>query len=392
MKSSPVWRLLRRNISASQIAGYAVANLVGLVIVLTAIQFYTDARAALDTGDSMLRRDYLVVSRQVGVVDRDVTFSAADLADLESQPWCEAVGKFTASRYKINIGVDFRGHGMSTETFFESIPDRFFDKLPAGWGFDPAQPDVPIILSKDYLSLYNFGFASTRNLPKFREGEISMVPLDIVISGRGRTVRMRGHIAGFSSRISTIAVPEEFMTWANANYGDDAVPSAPSRLVVEVNDPGNPAVRDYMRRHDLEIAGDKMDNSEASYILAVLTAVVIGVGAVISLLAFFILMLSIYLLLQKSRAKLRDLMLLGYSPGGVSKYYYRLVAWVNGAVIVFAVPAVIAVRHTWTGALEAMDLECGTLWPVLITAVAIVITVTAVNIIVIRRLVRRAIL
>ena len=34
-----VWLLLRRNISAGQIAGYALANFIGLAIVLCAIQF-----------------------------------------------------------------------------------------------------------------------------------------------------------------------------------------------------------------------------------------------------------------------------------------------------------------------------------------------------------------
>ncbi len=38
--SNPIRRLLRRNISGGQIAGYAIANLAGLVIVLTALQFY----------------------------------------------------------------------------------------------------------------------------------------------------------------------------------------------------------------------------------------------------------------------------------------------------------------------------------------------------------------
>ena len=37
-----VWRLLRCNISAGQLAGYAVATLVGLAIVSVALQFYRD--------------------------------------------------------------------------------------------------------------------------------------------------------------------------------------------------------------------------------------------------------------------------------------------------------------------------------------------------------------
>lgn len=391
MTTSPVWRLLRRNISPGQIIGYAVANLVGLVIVLTAIQFYNDVHTAMTSDDSMLRRDYLVVSRQVGITDRNVAFSAGDLDDIESQPWVEAIGRFEPSTFKANIGVEFQGHGMSTETFFESIPDRFFDHLPDDWTFDPQHGEVPIILSRDYLSLYNFGFASTRGLPKFREGEVSMVPLTITLSGNGRTARLRGHIAGFSSRISTIAVPQEFMTWANSTFGDPDAVRAPSRLVVEVNDPGNPAIRDYMARNSLEIAGDKMDNSEASYILSVLTAVVIGVGAVISLLAFMILMLSIYLLLQKSRDKLRDLMLLGYTPQRVSVYYYRMVAAVNLMVIVLAIPAVFIARAYWRGAIASLDLPVGPVWPMLATALTVILLITTLNVMTIRRLVRRSV-
>ena len=37
-----VWNLLRKNISAGQMAGYAVATLVGLAIVVGALQFYRD--------------------------------------------------------------------------------------------------------------------------------------------------------------------------------------------------------------------------------------------------------------------------------------------------------------------------------------------------------------
>ncbi len=41
-----VWNLLKKNISVAQIAGYAVANLVGLAIVLSAICLYCYLRSA----------------------------------------------------------------------------------------------------------------------------------------------------------------------------------------------------------------------------------------------------------------------------------------------------------------------------------------------------------
>lgn len=59
-----VWRLLRRNISAGQLAGYALANFVGLAIVLTAIQFYRDINNVWDADDSFISRDYLIISKK----------------------------------------------------------------------------------------------------------------------------------------------------------------------------------------------------------------------------------------------------------------------------------------------------------------------------------------
>ena len=111
--------------------------------------------------------------------------------------------------------------------------------------------DVPIILSRDYLVLYNFGFASTRGLPTLREGEIGMIPLVVSLYGAdGHVTRMRGHIAGFSSRINTIAVPEAFMQWANGKFAPASRSNdvQPSRLVLEINTPGDLQSRSCIAR------------------------------------------------------------------------------------------------------------------------------------------------
>ncbi len=366
-----------------------IANLVGLSIVLTAIQFYRDVDSAMNHEDSFLRRDFLVVSKQIGITDRATGFTPEEIEDLQSQPWVENIGRFTPSLFKAAISVEFQGHGMSSETFFESIPDSFFDRLPDGWGFDPDNPVVPIILSRDYLSLYNFGFASSRGLPKFRESEIGLVPLTIAIQGNGHYTRVKGYIAGFSSRISTIAVPEDFMKWANATFAPQYADVDPSRLVIEVNNPGDPAIKRYMSSHALEIAGDKIDNSQASYFLSVLTAVVIGVGTIISLLAFFILMLSIYLLLQKNREKLHDLMLLGYSPRQVGKYYYRIVILANSLVLVLSIAVMLVARTFWSDPLRQLDMEPTTPLVPVAVGLAISLLTTGINLRSIRRIIRR---
>ncbi|MBP3640051.1 MAG: ABC transporter permease [Muribaculaceae bacterium] len=393
MNTALVRRLLRRNVSVAQTCGYAFASLVGLSIVLCAIQFYRDASGIFGADGSVSSRDFMVVSKQIGFNDRNTVFTPDEIADLKAQPWVKAVGEFTASRFKAAISLDFAGRGLASETFFESLPAEFFDKLPADWGFDPtdgAEADVPIVLSRDYLSLYNFGFAATRGLPTLRENEIGMIPLTLTLRGRdGQTAVMRGHIAGFSSRINTIAVPEEFMHWANERFAPGSAQEAPSRLVIETDKPGDPAIARYLDNNGLDIAGDKIDNSAAAYMLRLFTGIVLAVGAIISVLAFFILLLSIFLLLQKNRGKLRQLMLLGYSPAEVARPYIHMVVAVNAAILAGGCIVAVLAAGIWRPALATVGAAQTSIWPTVMAGATLMAIVSVLSVVSIRSRVRR---
>ncbi|MBD5235306.1 MAG: ABC transporter permease [Barnesiella sp.] len=393
---NPVNRLLRRNISVGQILGYAVANFVGLAILLTALQFYRDTTKAENSADdSFISRDFLIVSKHVSDINtlkgRTSGFSAEDIADLSRQPWVEKVGEFTPSRFHVNGAVEFGGRGMSTHLFFESIPDEFFDVRPEGWGFNPADSSaiIPIVISRDYLALYNFGFAASRGMPQLSEQIVGSVPLQLSLSGNGRRVERTGEIVGFSSRLNTIAVPESFMQWANAEFGDDTEPAEVSRLIVQTNDPGNPAIEKYFNENGIEVSGEKLSQGRAAYFLSIVSAVVIVIGLVICALAFFILMLSISLLLQKNKDKIHDLLMLGYTPRQVGAYYYRMVATLNASILVAALIVTLIASRLWTGVFAALGLTTTGCGVTILAGVVLMALVTCVNIIAIHRNVNR---
>ena len=397
--NNQVWRLLRRNISGGQLAGYALANLVGLSIVLTAVQFYRDVATVWDADDSFISRDYMILSKHVtanllgGGMDAN-SFTAAEIDGIAAQPWARRVGEFTSAAFNVSASISMGGRGMSTALFLESIPDEYFDISPTGWReYAPGDSTsvVPIVISKDYLALYNFGFASSRGLPQLSESLVGSVPLRLSLSGNGRQQYVPARIVGFSSRLNTIAVPGAFMEWANARFGEGDGPEAPSRLIVEVSSPGDPAIAQYLDANGYEAAGDKADNGRASRFLAVVTAAVIGVGAIISLLSFFILLLSIYLLLQKNREKIRDLILLGYTPQAVASHYYIMVAAVNAVVLVLAGAVVVTASRLWMGPLGELGVGGASLTLTLVLDICIVVFITSLNIAAISHNVRRVV-
>lgn len=397
MSGNMVWRLLRHNISAGQLVGYALANLVGLSIVLVALQFYRDVRSAWDSEDSFISKDYLIISKKVtglgsifGSGESDTRFTTDEIDDIESQPWAKRVGRFTSAAFNVYAKVDFGGNSLQSALFLESIPDGYFDVSPVGWDYKVGSANpVPIIISKDYLTLYNFGFATSRGMPQVSEEMIGMVPLRLSLSGNGKQQWFPARIAGFSSRLNTIAVPEEFMRWANKEFADQPMEN-PSRLIIMLEGTGDPAVKGYLEDHGYESAGDKADNGKAAYFLSVVTTVVIAVGVVISILAFFILLLSIYLLLQKNRDKLHDLMQLGYLPSQVSRYYKLMVMAINISVFLLAVAIVVLCSHSWGETLSGLGIDGASVIPTLLIGFGIILVITLGNVVVISRKVRGA--
>lgn len=401
MSKNIVWRLLRKNISAAQIAGYAIANLVGLSIVLTAIQFYRDVNSLWSKEDSFISKDYMIISKKVSGLNtinsvmgssnsktNNLNFSSNEIENLQQQPWVRRVGNFTAAQFDVYASMEMGGRRMATHLFFESIPDEYFDIQPDGWVFDPATPEIPIIMSKDYLTLYNFGFASSRGMPQLSESLIGKVVLDVRLSGNGLRDTYKARIVGFSSRLNTIAVPQSFMDWANARYAPNEN-IQPSRLIIEIGKPGDPAIKEYLKENGYESAGEKADDGKASYFFTIVTGIVIAVGGIISLLAFFILLLSIYLLLQKNREKLHELMLLGYSPRQVAKQYYILVGVVNMSVLILAIIIMYLTSGYWIQPLATLEVETSShLYAITIGAI-IMAAITLGNFIAIARTTRR---
>ena len=390
---SLVWKLMRRHISMSQLAGFFFANLCGMVIVLLGIQFYQDVAPVFTEGDSFMKKDYLIVSKKVSTlgsfVGKSSTFSNSDIEEILDQPFTKEVGAFTPSQFKVSAGVGMEqiGLNMSTAMFFESVPDKYVDVNLDEWHFEPGQEVVPIIIPRNYLNLYNFGFAQSRSLPQLSEGVMNLINLEVRISGGGRQNSYKGKIAGFSNRLNTILVPESFMVWANANYSDGSAYKEPSRLIVEVGNPTDDRIARFFKEHGYETEDDKLDAGKTTWFLKVVVGIVLAVGLLISILSFYILMLSIYLLLQKNSTKLENLLLIGYGPNRVALPYQILTIGLNACVLVLAIGVVLYVRTLYMDVVVQMfpSLAEGNVWLMMLIGILLFLGVSFFNVVAVKK-------
>lgn len=386
-----IWKLLRQHISVGQFVGFFFANLFGMIIVLLGFQFYRDVKPVIVGEDALMKSDYVVVEKNIGmgttVSGQGNSFDKSEVGELEEMGFATRVGYFTSASYQAFAHIGINGTKvLNSEIFIESMPDCFVDIPLEKWGYSLSSKEVPVIMPQSYLAMYNFGFAQSRSLPKISDGLVGMVDFDILIQGNGCKDTFKGKVMGFSNRISCILVPQAFMDWSNRKYGV-ANHENPTRLILSIDNSRADLMAKYFDKKGYEVESDRLNTEKATFFLRLMVSIVMAVGAVISLLSFYILMLSIYLLVQKNSVKLENLLLIGYSPRIVAMPYLLISVGLNFTVLVIALCVLLVARSYYMDIIYNLfpDIDSCGIVPALLLGILLFMFVSIFNMITIRR-------
>ena len=378
--------------NAGQLAGFVLANLCGMTIVLAAIQFATDIIPMFTGNDSFMKPGQMVMAKHVSTMrtltGKAPTFSEKDIAEVRQQPFVSNVGAFTPSLFSVvaTIGSERLGVQFSTEMFFESVPDDFMDIDLYRWKWESGSNDIPIVLPRNYLNLYNFGFASSQGLPTLSEDLVSMVKIRFLLRGSGGSKELSGHVVAFSKKLNTILVPQKFMEEMNATLAPDRQPK-PSRLIVTVSNPADEKIAEFLATKGYETEANDAETARTAHFLRIIISIVLVVGLIISALAFYVLLLSIFLLLQKNTEKIDNLLLIGYSPQAVARPYHMLTIGLNTLVLILSIIIVLQLRGYYLPLFGQLypTYNAASLSPALLTGIGLYLLVALLNYIAIRR-------
>ncbi|MDR2293161.1 MAG: ABC transporter permease [Prevotellaceae bacterium] len=346
-----MWKLLKKNLSVPQLAGYVFAGFAGLSIILFGIQFYADTKPLYSSNDSFLNPDFLVINKKISALSTlslsSTVFSEKEIDDIQKQAFVKKTGFFTSSKFGIRATVSSSTFGrFYTEMFFESVPDDFIDVQSEDWTWSSEHNYIPIIIPRTYLTLYNFGFAQSQGLPQVSENLVEKIKLTVTIYGNGKTKNFDAHIAGFSDKLNTILAPESFLKWANAEFGSENT-TKPSRILVETYNPGDPLIAKYFGEKNYEIADYRGNTGKAAYFMRLVIITVLIIGLIITLLAISLMLLSISLLIYKNKEKIENLILLGYSHTVIAKPYQILSLSLTVFIFLLAFAVVLIFRNLY---------------------------------------------
>jgi hypothetical protein len=323
----------------------AVGLSIAMLLILSAVQIQANYNQLLygkNNQDSVA--NFLVINKVIDGNKRDNSLSSDELLKLQQQPFIEQVGELTASRFKVSAQSPSENFPFYTDLFFESVPDEFIDVKTRDWVWQQGSTFIPMIIPSQFLDLYNFGFAPSQNLMQLTQSMVMALPVVINIHHKQGVARFTGKVVGFSDRISSVLVPQNFLTWANKQFGTQAE-TKPSRVVIKTKDPGSPQLVKYLREHELVTDADKTRFSKYRQIVNTIVGVSWVTGAVMLLFALLVFSLFIQLTVASTKNEITLLVTLGTSPKQLERFLLKQFLPLNIGITLICLMVVMLLQY-----------------------------------------------
>ena len=302
-----------------------LALFLGLTMFLASVLLWWNFNELLHGKNSndALSSSYLVVAKQVTDVNMGnptaTLFTPEDIAAMSKAPLVQDVGAISSNRFPVYamMGGEL---GFATEMPLECVPDEFLDNMPRDWKWTPGDKTLPIIISSQFLDIYNYVFAPGQGLPQLSESTVKSLSLRVKIGNDQNGELLRAHVVAFSDRIGSVVAPRSFIEYGNATYSHGSITLGPSQLILRVSDPSDTRFAGYLQQQGYRT---NPQNLRWSRIRSVVNIVALGTGVLAILImgiSLLVVVLFIQLTIAKAAESLSLLRQLGYGPGVLSRF------------------------------------------------------------------------
>jgi hypothetical protein len=334
-------KLQQKTLMPAQLMGYALALFVGVTLLLVIGQFYLDIKPIIKNDASIFKSSTAVINKEVSLFKtmnkKKLYFTRKELKRIEKQAFIQDVAVFNYASFEIKAYTDGGGDvpAFYTDLFFESIPDSYIDVVDTAWHWQEKDSLIPIIIPESYLKLYNFGFAESQGLPVFSKNTIQDFVFNIKLVGKGKQEVFKGRIVGFSSTINSILVPNDFLQWANRQFGKTKEQQV-SRVLLSFKDPSDERIVQYFNEHNYTINKEKLAFGKLTFFFKTAFVFLLIVALIITVLAIAFVVLSINLMLQKNKEILKNLYSIGFRQKKIARFYGLIIIGISTITIVLA--------------------------------------------------------
>jgi hypothetical protein len=326
---------------------------IAALLLLVAVQMQADFSELLEGKQNKeTNTQYLVINRQLNNNNLNAGgLREEELAALKKLPEVSAVGIMQPGYFKASLSSTSDRFPFYTDVSFETVSSDFLDEIPEHWTWQEKDDYVPIIVPSLYLDLYNFQFALAQQLPQLTPEVVKMIFFNIRIQGPKGVLVLKGKVAGFSDRIQSMLVPQEFMQWCNAWFAQGEKRS-PSRILIKTKDATSPVLNQFLEKNQLQADKEKTRFSKYREIVNWIAGISGLSGLLMLVFAALVLSLFIQLNIVSKQDEIRLLIQLGASPQQMIGFLMKKFFPPNAIIVLIALGLVAILQYLLFGWLQ----------------------------------------
>ncbi|OPC01356.1 hypothetical protein BAS09_15110 [Elizabethkingia ursingii] len=291
---------------------------IAFILVLSCLQLYENANRLFGSKSSD-NNYWLTFSKKItpdNIGRKELLgFNETDISKLKKWFEIKNVYPFSANEFKASAnGGDFIP--FYTDLYFEGVDIKAIDVPLTEENFQVKEDIIPIIISREYLNLYNYGFALNQGLPQISEDFAKKIEININITVNKENKTYKGRLIGLSDRIHSVLIPKRFLD--SLNLAENPIlstqPPIYNRVLVQVKDSGDEGLISKMKESGYESNQENLRSAKIKAKLFLVLKVIAVLGAFIFVLCLYIIISFIKIRFLEKQEEVSIKNSLGYSP------------------------------------------------------------------------------
>ncbi|WP_262150538.1 FtsX-like permease family protein [Chryseobacterium foetidum] len=291
---------------------------IAFILVLSCLQLYENANRLFGSKSSDSNY-WLTFSKKLtpdNIGRKELLgFNENDVAKIKKWSEVKNIYPFSANEFKASAnGGDFIP--FYTDLYFESVDLKAIDVPLTEEEFQVKGDEIPIIISREYLNLYNYGFAINQGLPQISEDFAKKIEVNINITINKENKTYRGKMVGLSDRIHSVLIPKKFLDSLNLAAKPELAsqPKIYNRVLVQVKDSGDEGLVSKMKENGYESNQESLRSAKMKSKLFLVLKVIAVLGIFIFALCLYIIVSFIKIQFLEKQEEVSIKNSLGYSP------------------------------------------------------------------------------
>jgi hypothetical protein len=318
-------KLLFQHQDKRQLIIAIIGAFLGMTFLITSIHFLIRVDE-FGEGKDILGPNTIIIQKKVSnsttlnIAKTD--FSLAEINSLKKESFITEVQPVITNNFDVSLETsDPMVPRFRTDVFIQTVDPDFLDVQSSKFKWKEGDTIVPMIMPREFLVMLNT-FMSASGIPQVSDELAMDIRFRFTLKNEDESKKewVTCKIIGFTNDVSSMLVPESFMSWANNRFAE-GVEQKITQLMISGEENNFGLVEELMTRKHYESKKTQMIVGQLKSIVGTLILIVLAISIIAVFLAGLVLIQYLQLLLNKNAYEIRTLLRLGHHPKSITSAF-----------------------------------------------------------------------